>query len=605
MSDAKANEKGDRQDRLPDQVLSPGAQEARVAGAGDMVSIEKQRTNASDGSLRRFSPEHIADQEASIELVYEGRTASRTEKKTERELLREMANKPENVNTQGLESIAKDQSLPEDKRALASMIQEMRIQSKVLGTPTDALDAYAREALQAELLAKSQKQLPEIDDQESCGSFSYAVEKNSMTIGSKTYASDQLLAQGIVQSPVVTDATNARACDAIREKTLLHGYVSEPDAWQKIAVLPEKAQAEIILTAIRAHAEHWGREQAQRQIGSLMGTTEGVGQILQDMATITDFNHACLTGDKETAMKMGEAFGESFGRMLVGGVNILKISHEYLQDLGAQGDWTKPAKDLAKLSQSLDRAWAELPPLEQERLKSRFITEFAANALMPGTSVRLLKAGKFTEVLPNMVKIAKRCGAELKELPGDIKKTGHEFRDLFKAMFGKEPVPADGPTLNVSMDDINPAQDNVMMMARKAKSHDFVKNLDGLDRVDDLRLRYNVRHSRNIAYAEAEINGQSTELVAISGVRSPGETVPLPTDRIFEPTALGCDPRDTHSELKILEYIARNANQSTRGSIKLYTELEPCPSCEKIIEEFRAMFKGRITLKVDFGHDRR
>lgn len=603
MSDAKASEKGDRQDRAPDRITTPDAQEARVAGADDMASIEKQRTNASDGSLRRFSSEQIAAQEHSIELVYEGRTASRTEKKTERELLREMANKPENVNTQGLESIAKDQSLPEDKRALAGMIQEMRTQSKALGTPTDALDAYAREALQAELLAKSKTQLPQNVDQEDCGSFSYTDAKKGMTIGSRAYNADQLLAQGNLQNPVVTDATNARATDVTREKTLLYGHVSEPDTWDKVAALPEKTQAEIILTAIRANAEHWGREQAQRTIGSLMGTTEGVGQILQDMATITDFNHACLTGDKETAAKMGEAFGESFGRMLVGGVNILKISDDYLQDLGAQGDWTKPVKDLTRLNQVLNTAWDELPPMEQERLKSRFITEFAANALMPETSVRLLKAGKFTEVLPNMVKIAKRCGAELKELPGDINKTGHEFRDLFTAMFGKEPVLADGPALNAAMDQAKPGQDNVMMMVGKVKSHDFVKNLDGLDRICDLRLEHGVSNNRNIAYAEVHVPGKQSDLVAISGKHSPSGTVEQPHQRKFVTKPKGRMPTKDDSEVKILEYVANDLDKDATGTIHLYSEREPCASCERVIKSFRDQFKN-ISVYVEYGRNR-
>ncbi|CAN5154742.1 hypothetical protein BH11CYA1_BH11CYA1_07290 [soil metagenome] len=325
MSDAKASEKGDRQDRSPEQVHSPDAQEFRLANAGDMVSVEKQRSNSSDGSLRKYSAEHIAAQEASIELVYENKTASRSEKKTERELLREIANKPENVNTQGLESIAKDQSLPEEKRALAGMIQDMRIQSKALGTPTDALDAYAREALQAELLAKSKTQSSQIDDQESCGSFSYAVEKNSMKIASRTYSAELLFAQGNLQNPIVNDATNARATDAVKEKTLLHGYVSEPDAWTNVAALPEKTQAEVILTAIRAHTEHWGQEQAERQIGALIGVTQGVGAILQDVATISDFSHACLIGDKETAAKMGEDFGNSMARSYIAGVNVLQV----------------------------------------------------------------------------------------------------------------------------------------------------------------------------------------------------------------------------------------------------------------------------------------
>jgi hypothetical protein len=637
MSDAKPNEKGDRQDHVPDQVLSPGAQEARVAGAGDMASIEKQRTNASDGSLRKYSADQIAAQNQSIELVYEGRIASRTEKKTERELLREMANKPENVNTQGLESIAKDQSLPEDKRILASMIQEMRTQSKALGTPTDALDAYAREALQAELLAKSKAQSPQIDDQESCGSFSYAAEKNSLTVGSHTYASDQLLAQGSVQNEVVSDATNARATDVPHEKTLLYGHVSEPDPWDKVAALPEKTQAEIVLTAIRANAEHWGREQVQRQIGSLMGATEGVGQILQDMATITDFNHACLTGDKKTASEMGAAFGDSIGRMLVGGVNILKISDQYLQDLGAQGDWTKPAKDLARLNQTLNTAWDELSPMEQERLKSRFITEFAANAAMPGASARLLKAGKFTEVFPNMVKIACQSGAELKQLPGDLRRARQGFRNFFDDMFAPEAVTPDGQRIKLTSEvkqhymmnqsdnfegGVKPHSSKRPKDAPKAKpvleEHEAVQfALDGIpakigfSRTMELRseLRDACRamkldiDTKNIAYAEIKIGGKSSKLVAINGEKSPAGTVGMPSDPKFETIPDGAMPRDRDSEYKILESIAEHLSPDAVGEIRLFSEQKPCdPSCQYVISKFQKEFPG-IKLKTTWAFE--
>lgn len=636
MSDAKASEKGDRQDRAPDRITTPDAQEARVAGAGDMASAEKSRTNASDGSLRRYSAEHIAAQEASIELVYEGRTASRTEKKTERELLREMANKPENVNTQGLESIAKDQSLPEDKRALAGMIQEMRTQSKALGTPTDALDAYAREALQAELLAKSKTQLPQNDDQESCGSYSYTNAKKGMNIGSHTYAADQLLAQGNVQNPVVTDATNARESDVPREKTLLYGHVSEPDPWDKVAALPEKTQAEIVLTAIRAHAEHWGREQAQRTIGSLMGATEGVGQILQDMATITDFNHACLTGDKETAMKMGEAFGESFGRMLVGGVNILKISDDYLQDLGAQGDWTKPVKDLARLNQTLNTAWDELPPMEQERLKSRFITEFAANSLMPGASARLLKAGKFTEVLPNMVKIAMQTGSELKQVPGDLRRARQGFRNFFDDMFAPEAVTPDGRRIKMTSEIkqhylMNQADDSAGLGRSKdvrdlksgissdkaperlnwlTSERTFIKDREipvpeGLKIAqmlrEDLRPGCKDIDYRNIAVVEIDIPGLPEKMAAVHGKFSPPGTVGKPVSPFFQSFPSGYLPRSSDSEYKILDDVAHRLIAQAQakgidpkqltGTLLLFSEQMPCArSCQKVIAKFRQDF---------------
>ncbi len=62
MSDAKASEKGDRQDRAPDQVRAPDAQDARVAVAGDLKAAHALNRNAHSGSAG-------GDQEHSIELV--------------------------------------------------------------------------------------------------------------------------------------------------------------------------------------------------------------------------------------------------------------------------------------------------------------------------------------------------------------------------------------------------------------------------------------------------------------------------------------------------------------------------------------------------------
>jgi hypothetical protein len=43
--------------------------EARTASAGDVKTVEAQRTSASDGSLRKYSAAHIDELEQSIELV--------------------------------------------------------------------------------------------------------------------------------------------------------------------------------------------------------------------------------------------------------------------------------------------------------------------------------------------------------------------------------------------------------------------------------------------------------------------------------------------------------------------------------------------------------
>lgn len=633
MSDAKDNKKGEHPEPVPDRVSSPDAQAARAAGAGDMASVEKQRTNASDGSLRRYNPENLAAQQHSIELVYEGRTASRTEKKTERELLREMANKPENSTTQDLEGIAKDKSLPEDKRVLAEMIQEMRTQSKALGAPTDALDAYAREALQAELLAKSQTQLPQNDEQDACGSFSYTDAKKGMTIGSHTYASDQLLAQIDTSNGVVSDATNARVSDSKVESTPLQGYVSKPDPWEELAALPNKTQAEVIITAIQAYAENWGREQVDRQFGALIGATEGVGQILQDMATVTDFAHACLSGDEKTAADMGAKFGETIGQMLVAGVNVFTLSDQYLQSVGAEGDWAKPAKDLVKLGLYLDQKWSEIPPKEQERLKYRFVVEAAGNAAMPASSVAVFKAGKFSQVLPNMAKIFSQSATELKQIPADIARCKASFNRLFKNAFGPKLVTSEG--VQVGLGD---AEELYMMSKadslsggikpsdmRKAHSKaeagtakEVCNPLFALDGIDPskgfettMRMREKLRaacdqmgidiDTKNIAFAEVDIPGKPKILIAINGEKSPPGTVPRPKDPKFKTIPDGAMPRDRDSEYKILEEIARDIPKKTTGTIRLFTEQSPCePSCREAIAQFRKKFK-KIDLKTTWA----
>lgn len=60
-----------------------------------------------------------------------------------------------NVNTGVLKAIESDAALPADKRQLAQQLQEMRAESKRLGSSTEAIDGYAQNELQQEIDAQT------------------------------------------------------------------------------------------------------------------------------------------------------------------------------------------------------------------------------------------------------------------------------------------------------------------------------------------------------------------------------------------------------------------------------------------------------------------
>jgi hypothetical protein len=151
------------------------------------------------------------------------------------------------------------------------------------------------------------------------------------------------------------------------------------------------------------------------------------------------------------------------------------------------------------------------------------------------------------------------------------------------------------------VEELKPASDNLLMM--KGKSHDFIRSLDGLDRIDELRLEHSVSHDRNIAYADVQVPGKKSDLVAISGKHSPPSTVEEPIERMFDTKKKGVMPTENDSEVKILEYVAKGLKKDASGSIYIYTEPEPCGSCENVLKSFRKKFK-KISVHVEYGHSR-
>jgi len=115
-----------------------------------------------------------------------------------------------------------------------------------------------------------------------------------------------------------------------------------------------------------------------------------------------------------------------------------------------------------------------------------------------------------------------------------------------------------------------------------------------LDRVSQIRDVLQIAQRRNVAIANYNIQGSSGELVGVSGPTVPG-TVGIPGSRFFE-TFVVNHTREFDSEVKILETIAhqfansKGVYENVKGSVTLFTELTPCPSCAGVIQQFQQMF---------------
>ena len=116
------------------------------------------------------------------------------------------------------------------------------------------------------------------------------------------------------------------------------------------------------------------------------------------------------------------------------------------------------------------------------------------------------------------------------------------------------------------------------------------------------------KNKGNFGYSEVDIDGlDNTQFFAHSSIQtvipsvkdsgisikpesSPFKTVEVNGSNVIN--GEGACPRDVDTEYKILSDIQSKLgdNPSASGKIKLYTELEPCPSCQGVIEQFKEMY---------------
>ena len=121
-------------------------------------------------------------------------------------------------------------------------------------------------------------------------------------------------------------------------------------------------------------------------------------------------------------------------------------------------------------------------------------------------------------------------------------------------------------------------------------------------RVDQIRATESIAPTRNVAVADAVIDGQKREYDAVSGKAERPGMVSMPANPQFEPYAPPNISRPADAEYKILEQAAADlgGNRNAKGEITIYSERPPCESCVSVAEQFQDRYPG-VRVKIYDG----
>jgi hypothetical protein len=201
--------------------------------------------------------------------------------------------------------------------------------------------------------------------------------------------------------------------------------LNTPSGWmevgQKISQLSFDDQAKVIGSGLLSGIDQYRFEDRERTWGQLIGTVEGLGEVAIGLAKIADFAALLIVNDPEKIAQSAAEFRLAFGQTIASGIKLFQASDQYLYNIGFEGEYSKPFKDIQILGSLLNKRWSELPPRDQERIKANLITQLSIDGLLGIASANnISKTGKFTQLVDMIA-------SDLVELSAKAKSSGKKI----------------------------------------------------------------------------------------------------------------------------------------------------------------------------------
>ena len=375
MSNAEQKEQGDRRLQAVPEVKplqQADAQAARNAGASDVQAIQALNPNRHSGSAG-------GDQELSFELIAYGNEGfGKVVAARQPERLNAPSDQKDQMDTGTMLAVeAKTNPAAEPVKLFKEWLNKQP-------------ESPQKEALEQEVRQQAADLSPEMKARmEHLAAIRRKIEEAGLEEG------------GIHQAITPEMASRTKLEGQVRHDQPLENTA---DGWleagRRISELPIDKQLQVIGSGLMAGYQQYQADERERTWGRIIGTTEGLGAVAVNLATIAEFTCDCIAGNKERAAERGGKFGEAVGQTLVSGVKLFQDADAYLFKVGFDGDYGRPFRDLVTVGAALNDRWAHLPPREQERIKYKLITEMAADGLIGAGGAKAIgKAKVFTEVL--------------------------------------------------------------------------------------------------------------------------------------------------------------------------------------------------------------